>query len=216
VAAICIWPKHVAYARQLLGDASPVKLATVVNFPSGALPRQQILVETAAAVEDGADEIDLVMPYSEFIQGNREAVTELVSEVRTVLPSGCHLKVILETGMLKRDSLITDASLAVINAGADFIKTSTGKVPVNATPEVATLMLEAIRQTGGKTGFKAAGGVRTVEQAKVYLDIAIEKLGVDWVTAENFRFGASGLLVDVLQVLDGADNQTPHASTTQV
>ncbi|MEE9322452.1 MAG: deoxyribose-phosphate aldolase [Granulosicoccus sp.] len=215
VAAICIWPKYVAYARKLLGDSSPVKIATVVNFPSGSQPCQQVLDETVAAVKAGADEIDLVMPYNEFKQGNAEAVTSLINEVRAVSPSGCHLKVILETGMLESESLVTDASLLVISTGADFIKTSTGKVAVNATPEVADLMLEAIRQTGGKTGFKAAGGVRSVVQAKVYLDIAVKKLGIDWVTAEHFRFGASGLLVDVLNVLDSTENQATASPTTQ-
>ncbi len=200
-AAICIWPRFVAQARAILGADSPVRIATVVNFPSGELSVAEVVAETADAIDDGADEIDLVIPYRKLIAGNEAAVTEMVEAVRTACGERALLKVILETGELKDVSLIRRASELAITAGADFIKTSTGKVAVNATLEAADIMLIAIRDSRRKVGFKPAGGISSVAEAALYLRHARTIMGDDWVMPSTFRFGASGLLDDILSIL---------------
>lgn len=205
-AAICIWPRFVAQARQLLGQGHAVRIATVVNFPSGNLPVSAVVEETEGAIRDGADEIDLVIPYQAFISGNESAVTEMVSAVRQACPHAC-LKVILETGELKDSAIISRASELAIEAGADFIKTSTGKVTVNATLEAADIMLRAIRDSRKRIGFKPAGGIGTVADADLYLRLAETIMGPDWIMPSTFRFGASSLLDDILAVLSGTQTQ---------
>lgn len=203
-AAICIWPRFVAQARALLGQGSAVRIATVVNFPSGDLDIDTVVAETRQAVADGADDIDLVIPYRALMKGDEAAVTAMVAAVREACPAPLVLKTILETGELKDVSLIRRASELAIAAGADFIKTSTGKVAVNATLEAADIMLQAIRDSRGKVGFKPAGGISTVAEAALYLRLADTIMGEDWVMPSTFRFGASGLLDDVLGILSGA------------
>lgn len=203
-AAICIWPRFVAQARALLGQGSAVRIATVVNFPSGDLDIDTVVAETRQGVADGADDIDLVIPYRALMQGDEAAVTAMVAAVREACPAPLVLKTILETGELKDVSLIRRASELAIAAGADFIKTSTGKVAVNATLEAADIMLQAIRDSRGKVGFKPAGGISTVAEAALYLRLADTIMGEDWVMPSTFRFGASGLLDDVLGILSGA------------
>lgn len=209
-AAICIWPRFVARARTLLGPESPVRIATVVNFPSGELKLEDVLAETREAIADGADEIDLVIPYRAFIAGDEAAVSAMVSSVRGACPEPVLLKTILETGEIRGTGLIRHASELAIAAGADFIKTSTGKVSVNATLEAADIMLQAIRDSRKKVGFKPAGGISSVADAGLYLRLADTIMGEDWVMPSTFRFGASGLLDDILAVLGGgrsiADN----------
>ena len=202
-AAICIWPRFVAQARGILGPGHAVKIATVVNFPSGDLVVADVLAETKQAIADGADEIDLVIPYRDFISGDEGAVTDMVSAVKAVCKPPVILKTILETGELKDPALIREASDLAIAAGADFIKTSTGKVSVNATLQAAEIMLNAIKTSGKPVGFKPAGGVRTVTDAGEYLALAASILGEGWATPRTFRFGASGLLGDILSVLGG-------------
>ncbi|WP_275790989.1 deoxyribose-phosphate aldolase [Pararhizobium gei] len=204
-AAICIWPRFVAQARAVLGLNSAVKIATVVNFPSGDLPVDAVLEEVRQAVADGADEIDLVIPYRAFMTGDEQAVRVMVSAVRHACPRPVILKTILETGELKDRGLIRSASHIAIQEGADFIKTSTGKVAVNATLEAADIMLTCIRESGRKVGFKPAGGVRTVADARLYLTLAATIHSPDWPMASTFRFGASGLLADILAVLEDRD-----------
>jgi deoxyribose-phosphate aldolase len=201
-AAICIWPRFVAHARQIVGIGHPVRIATVVNFPSGDLPIEVVVEETRRAVEDGADEIDMVIPYRVLLAGDEAAVTAMVEAVRQACPDSC-LKVILETGELKDRGLIRRASELAISAGANFIKTSTGKVAVNATLEAADVMLQAIRDSKKKVGFKAAGGIGTVADADLYLRLAESMLGPNWIMPSTFRFGASGLLDDILALLNG-------------
>lgn len=205
-AAICIWPRFVAQARITLGDGNPVRIATVVNFPSGNLPVSAVVEETKGAIRDGADEIDLVIPYEAFLAGNEPAVTEMVSAVRDACPNAC-LKVILETGELKDSARISRASELAIEAGADFIKTSTGKVSVNATLEAADIMLRAIRDSRKRIGFKPAGGIGTVADADLYLRLAETIMGSDWIMPSTFRFGASSLLDDIMAALSGAPSQ---------
>lgn len=201
-AAICIWPRFVMQARTLLGPDSPIRIATVVNFPSGDMKTEDVLAETRDAVADGADDIDLVIPYRALAAGDDKAVTDMVSAVKGACGSAI-LKTILETGELKDISFIRRASELSIAAGADFIKTSTGKVAVNATLEAADIMLQAIRDSRKKVGFKPAGGISTVADAGHYLKLADTIMGEDWVMPSTFRFGASGLLDDIIAVLSG-------------
>jgi deoxyribose-phosphate aldolase len=207
-AAICIWPRFVMQARTLLGPDSPIRIATVVNFPSGTMKAEDVLAETRDAVADGADDIDLVIPYRALADGDEKAVTDMVSAVKAACGNAI-LKTILETGELKDIALIRKASDLAIAAGADFVKTSTGKVSVNATLEAADIMLQSIRDSRKKVGFKPAGGISTVADAALYLRLADTIMGEDWVMPSTFRFGASGLLDNILSVLSGQQAAAP-------
>lgn len=207
VAAICIWPRFVSHARGRLNGAIPI--ATVVNFPHGGTDVEITRVETVQALRDGAAEIDLVLPYEAFAEGDRAAAEAMVRAIRAVVPPAPQgtLKVILETGELRDEEPIRDASRLAIAAGADFIKTSTGKVAVNATPETARIMLEEIAAAGGEggrtVGFKPAGGIRSTADAAEYLALADRIMGPRWAAPATFRFGASSVLADLLATLDG-------------
>ena len=201
-AAICIWPRFVARARSILGTDHAIKIATVVNFPAGDMEVADVAAETREAIADGADEIDLVIPYRKMIAGDEQAVTDMVAAIRAECGTAL-LKVILETGELKDAALIRRAGELAIAAGADFIKTSTGKVAVNATLETADIMLRTIRDSGRKVGFKPAGGIGSVAEAALYLSLAETIMAEDWAMPSTFRFGASGLLDDILAVLSG-------------
>ncbi|MGL6258361.1 deoxyribose-phosphate aldolase [Vibrio sp. WXL103] len=207
-AAICIYPRFIPIAKKTLREQGTpdVRIATVTNFPHGNDDIEIAVAETKAAVAYGADEVDVVFPYRALIAGNEEVGFELVKQCKAAC-GDVLLKVIIETGELKEEALIKKASQICIEAGADFIKTSTGKVAVNATPEFARMMLEVIRDMGvAKTvGFKPAGGVRTAEDAAQYLAMADEILGDDWVDARHYRFGASSLLTNLLNTLDVTD-----------
>lgn len=205
VAAVCIWPWFVEEARRLL-ENGPVRIATVVNFPDGDGNERTVLAETRKAVADGADEIDLVIPYRALMAGDEQPARDMVSKVRGEIGTNALLKVIIEAGQLEKPVLITAASRIALEAGADFIKTSTGKVAVNATTDNARLMLQALKAHGdADCGFKPAGGIRTVEDAAQYLALADAIMGANWAGPSTFRFGASGLLNDLLGALgDGA------------
>jgi deoxyribose-phosphate aldolase len=207
VAALCVFPRFVALARRTLDELglSQVKVATVTNFPAGGADIAQAVAETAAAIAAGADEVDVVLPYRALMAGNAEVGAELVSACKEACGDKV-LKVIIESGVLHEPALIRQASLIAIEAGADFIKTSTGKVAVNATLEAAGIMLAAIRATGSHCGFKAAGGVRTAAEAAEYIDLAEHLLGEQWVTAERFRFGASSLLASLQAEIAGTSS----------
>lgn len=207
-AAICIWPRFVAQARSILGTDHVVKIATVVNFPAGDMEVADVSAEAREAIADGADEIDLVIPYSAFLAGNEQAVTDMVAAVKAECKGPVILKTILETGELKDAALIQRASELAIDAGSDFIKTSTGKVAVNATLEAADIMLRAIRASGRKVGFKPAGGIGSVADAALYLSLAETIMAPDWAMPSTFRFGASSLLDDILSVLAGGESKT--------
>lgn len=193
VAAVCLWAGFVPQARRLLRDAG-VKVATVVNFPDGEADIMRAADEARYALLDGADEIDLVMPWRTLAAGHREVVGALLGAVRAVVPAGKVLKTILETGELKTPALIREAARIAIGTGADFIKTSTGKTAVSATPEAVQIMLEEIRAAGRPVGIKPSGGIRTAADARAYLDLADRIMGPDWASPKTFRFGASGLL----------------------
>nr|WP_321462273.1 deoxyribose-phosphate aldolase [uncultured Cohaesibacter sp.] len=201
-AAVCVWPRFVKKAKQCL-NGTTIRVATVVNFPHGGDDLAATLKETRAALADGADEIDLVIPYHAFKAGRRGFAETFVLKVREAVAAPAKLKCILETGELKDAELIRAASDMAIEAGADFIKTSTGKVGVNATPEAAEIMMEAIAESGRTVGFKPAGGVKTLEDAGTYLAIAAKYMGSDWASPESFRFGASGVLDALLAAMEG-------------
>lgn len=201
VAALCVFPRFVREAKEALG-AAPVMVATVANFPDGGEDTRAVEREAAQAIEDGADEVDLVMPWRAFLAGRAGFAESQIVRVRRLLPEGRILKVILETGALHTPEAIGEASRLAIGAGAHMIKTSTGKAAVNATPEAATIMLTAIRDSGANVGFKAAGGIRTAAAAIEYLAIADRIMGEGWARPSTFRLGASSLLDDLLGILD--------------
>lgn len=215
-AAICLYPRFIPLAKKILAEQGTpqIKIATVTNFPHGNDDIAIAVAETQAAVAYGADEVDVVFPYKALISGDIHVGLELIEACKRACPKKVLLKVIIETGELKTPELIKLASEVSIRAGADFIKTSTGKVPVNATPEAAKVMLEVIKSTNNEqidTGFKAAGGVRNVEDAQVYLNLASSILGEQWANAEHFRFGASSLLDNLLVTL-GYIDETDNSS----
>jgi len=201
VAAVCVYPSLVATARRAL-RGSAVKVASVATaFPSGQAPLDVKLADVRAAVEAGADEIDMVIDRGAFLSGRIGRVYEEVVAVKDAC-GDAHLKVILETGELGSYDAVRKASLVAIAGGADFIKTSTGKITPAATLPVTLCMLEVIRdvhdETGLVIGMKPAGGIRTAKQSVQYLCLLHETLGPDWLTPDLFRFGASSLLNDVL------------------
>lgn len=211
VAAVCVYPRFIGVAREVLNEqklTGQVRIATVVNFPGGNDKTEQVVSEMREALAAGADEIDLVFPWRSLREGDAEAGCSLVLAAREVC--GEHLlKVILETGELADPQLIKTAAEIAIEGGADFLKTSTGKVAVNATPEAARILLETIRDSGRDVGCKISGGVRITEQARQYLNLAAEIMGEAWITPRHFRFGASGLLDDLLLTLEGSNPAGP-------
>lgn len=214
-AAICIYPRFIPIAKKTLREQGTpeIRIATVTNFPHGNDDIEIAVAETKAAVAYGADEVDVVFPYRALIAGNKQVGFDLVKQCKAAC-GDILLKVIIETGELKEEALIKKASQICIEAGADFIKTSTGKVPVNATPEYARMMLEVIRDMGvAKTvGFKPAGGVRTAQDAALYLAMADELLGADWADSMHYRFGASSLLTNLLNTLEVTDQKADPAA----
>ncbi|MCE8017062.1 deoxyribose-phosphate aldolase [Halomonas sp. MCCC 1A17488] len=210
-AAVCVYPAFVPTAREALAEqglAGKVKVATVTNFPHGEADIERAAAETRAAVASGADEVDVVFPYRALMAGDAEVGRALVAACKRECGDAV-LKVILETGELKVAGLIDRAGMLAIDGGADFLKTSTGKVAVNATLDAAKILLTAIKASGRDVGFKAAGGVRTVEDAAAYLQLAEQVMGADWITPAHFRFGASGLLGSLLETLGVAEGEGP-------
>ena len=191
-AAVCVWPEHVARcAAELAGTR--IRIATVVNFPSGDEALSDVVGQTARALDDGANEIDVVIPYRSLIAGDTATVGVLLDAVRGATGDE-HLKVILETGELVEADLIHAAAKLAIDHGADFVKTSTGKTPVSATHAAVRTMLDVVATTPHPIGVKPSGGIRTFDDALGYLAIADEVMGAGWATPSTFRFGASGLL----------------------
>ncbi len=199
VAAVCVWPRFVNLAKRLLLK-SDIKVATVVNFPKGENNLNSLKKEIYQALEAGANEIDAVFPYHEFLKKNYKACETFVSSARE-LCEGRTLKIILETGEIQNALKIAAASKICIDGGADFIKTSTGKTKVSATPEAANVILETIAASKHNVGFKASGGIRTIDDAKKYLVLATEIMGYKWVTPANMRIGASSLLNNLITTI---------------
>lgn len=204
VAAVCVYPNLVPIAKEALAG-SPVKIASVATgFPSGQVPLSMKVAETRKAVELGADEIDMVIDRGAFLSGEYTKVFDEIVAVKEAC-GPAHLKVILETGELLTYDNVRKASLLAMQAGSDFIKTSTGKIVPAATPPVVLVMLEAIRdfylETGRKIGMKPAGGMRQSKQALHMLVLVKETLGDAWLTPDLFRLGASVLTNDLLMQL---------------
>jgi deoxyribose-phosphate aldolase len=206
-AAICIFPRFIPIAKQQLAlqNNTNIKIATVTNFPHGNTDILQAVKETAEAIALGADEIDIVFPYKALINGDTQIGFDLVHACKRACGNNILLKVIIESGELNTSTLIKQASEISIRGGADFIKTSTGKVSINATLSAAMIMLNVIKDLNPNVGFKAAGGVRNVEDAESYLALVMDTLGSSWLNSTHFRFGASGLLNNLLLTLSGDD-----------
>ena len=201
VAAICVYPNLIKTAKEALAGTG-VKVASVAaSFPSGQIPLKLKVEEVRKVVDLGADEVDMVISRGEFLEGKFDYTYKEVKEIKQVC-GDIHLKVILETGELETYDNVRKASLIAMLAGADFIKTSTGKVQPAATLPVTLVMLEAIRdfynETGRMAGMKPAGGIRTTKDAISYLCLVNETLGNEWLTPDLFRIGASTLLNDLL------------------
>jgi deoxyribose-phosphate aldolase len=201
VAALCVWPRFVATAR---AHGAGLRIAAVCNFPDGALDLEAALRDAASIVEAGGDEVDLVLPYHALLEGRAREAAALVRAVRRAT-EGHTLKLIIESGELQDMATVRAASVLGLDEGVDFLKTSTGKRPVSATPEAARCMLEVLAKHahGAQAGFKASGGIRRVADALAYIALVREHLGQAALIPARFRFGASGLLDDIEAILSG-------------
>jgi deoxyribose-phosphate aldolase len=204
VAAVCVYPVFVRQAKQILLNTG-IHVASVAGaFPSGQSPIHIKLSEIKYAIDEGADEIDMVISRGKFIQGDFNEVFDEIQAIKHIC-GNVHLKVILETGEIGDLNSVYDASVLAIEAGADFIKTSTGKIAPAATPEVSYVMLKAINKhfikTGKKIGFKPAGGIATTQQASTYIRLVESIAGEQWLTSDLFRIGASRLATNITDLL---------------
>jgi deoxyribose-phosphate aldolase len=200
VAAVCVWPRLAARARACA--PAPVRVAAVANFPDGGTDLDRVLRELGRIVDAGAQEADFVLPWRALAAGDERTCATLLEAVRRAGAS-LTLKVIVESGELRTPALVRRACDLALRAGADFIKTSTGKTPVGATPESARVMLEAVRDAGRTAGFKASGGIRTLADARLYLGLTEAVLGPEALAPARFRLGASRLLDDIEAALAG-------------
>lgn len=212
VAAVCLWPRFVAQAAALLGNSS-IRIAAVANFPAGDDDLDRAAREAAFIVKQGGNEVDLVMPYRRWLEGDTDGACSMIAACKNACGDDALLKVILEIGRLREPEKIYAASRDAIEAGADFVKTSTGKVEVSATLPAAEAMLRAIRDSGRDVGFKAAGGIRDTATAGDYLALADRMMGPDWADPRHFRFGASSLLDDLLARLAGKGGKSGPAGS---
>jgi deoxyribose-phosphate aldolase len=209
VAAVCLWPRFARLARDRVSRA--VKVAAVANFPEGSTDVTRTERDVGTIAHAGAAEVDVVLPYRALLAGDSAACVAVLRAARRG-SEGLTLKVILETGELRDDAVIERAARLALAEGADFLKTSTGKTPVSATPQAAAVMLRVIASDSSaraRVGFKASGGIRTVGGAAPYLDAVAQTLGAAALQPARFRIGASSLLADIEAVLTGA----PRAPT---
>jgi deoxyribose-phosphate aldolase len=198
VAAICVYPEWIERA---LGPG--VRVAAVANFPAGDDDPDLAAREAGQAVEAGAAEVDVVVPWRAFLAGDETAIARTVAATRAAIGDGVGLKAILETGSLGDADTVRRAGEQALGAGADFLKTSTGKVGAGASPDATRVLLEVVR-AAGHGAVKASGGIRTAQQAAEYLALADGVMGAGWATPERFRIGASSLVDDLLARLDAA------------
>jgi deoxyribose-phosphate aldolase len=213
-AAVCVWPEYVARCVELL-DGSDVRVATVVNFPSGDEPVDAVVAATQTALADGADDIDVVLPYRAFLAGDASRAAAMVEAIAALVEPPALLKVILETGEYPDTASVGAAASLAIASGADFVKTSTGKTAQGASLDAARAMLAEIARAaehGRTVGLKPSGGIRSFDDAMAYLDLADEAMGQGWATAATFRYGASGVLDALLAELDGTVPPAPTSS----
>ncbi|MGA9279542.1 deoxyribose-phosphate aldolase [Ilumatobacter sp.] len=210
VPAVCVWPEFVGLVATMLAeqaDRGGCLIATVVNFPGGADSIADVSAFTIDALDAGADEIDLVLPYRSFAAGNSASGREMIEAIAAIVHARTgrsgrrgKLKVILETGELGDPALIRSAADLAIDSGADFIKTSTGKTAVSATLDALSSMVDAVEAADRTIGLKPSGGIRSVAEAVGYLALVDDRLGPEWATPATFRFGASSLLDDAIAV----------------
>ncbi len=207
VASICVYPSFVETVGVGLGSSNIAITSVAGGFPASQTFLEVKMLEVAMAAENGADEIDVVINVGEMLEGDYDRMANTLEVLRDELGDDVVLKVIIESGALKTPELIYKASMLAMFSGADFVKTSTGKIDVAATPEAAVVMCTAIRdyyaRTGKKVGFKAAGGVRTAEEAALFYTIVEEILGEEWLTPELFRIGASSLANNLIGAIEG-------------
>ena len=209
VAAVCTWPRLAAFARE---TAPPdVRVACVAAFPSGDGRDEDAVAEAEAAIAAGADEIDLVIPWRELLEGRPQSVRARIERVRRAIGPAC-LKAILETGVMPDRRTMRAAADLALEGGADFLKTSTGRTPVGATLSAAQVLLEAVREADRPAGVKVSGGIRTVDEALAYLSLADEVMGAGWARPATFRLGASSLLDALTAELAG---EAPAATGTE-
>lgn len=201
-AAVCVWPEFVAMSNEILrefrADGGPA-VATVVNFPTGDERAFSVATQTERALADGADEIDVVLPYRAFLSGARDCASSVLQAVRSVSDERALVKVIIEAGELPDVDTIARATQFAIDHGADFVKTSTGKSAVSATPDAVEAMLSVIARERRTVGLKPSGGISTAADADAYLRLAEDAMGLDWLSPRTFRFGASGLLTSLVE-----------------
>lgn len=209
VASICVYPVFVETVGLAAGDSKMAITSVSGGFPSSQTYLEVKMLETAMAIENGADEVDIVISIGEMLDGEYDLAGNEIETLRAEIGDDAILKVILESGTLSDPELIHKAATIAMEAGADFIKTSTGKNGIAATPEAAVAMCLAISQfakkTGRKVGFKAAGGISTAESAALYYSIVEEILGEEWLTPERFRIGASSLANNLLSEIEGRE-----------
>jgi deoxyribose-phosphate aldolase len=211
-AAVCVWPQYVARCADLLAG-SGVRVATVVNFPTGGEPVEAVVAAARTALEAGADDIDLVLPYRALLAGDVERAGSVVAAVAALVERPALLKVILESGAYPDVATVATGARLAIDNGADFVKTSTGKIPEGASLDAARAMLGEIAAAAGvgrSVGIKPSGGIRSFDDAMAYLDLADSVMGAGWATPATFRYGASGLLDVLLAEIGG----TPPPPTT--
>lgn len=204
-AGICVGPRQALVPVVVLRE-SGIRAVTVANFPEGKPNASLAAFEVLRAVNDGIEEVDVVFPYGQWLKGKHDECVEFVEACKAGCGVLAKLKVILEAGAFDNVEDIDAAARAAIKGGADFIKTSTGKIATGATLDAAEAMLAAIKDNGGLCGFKASGGIRTLDQAVAYVRLAERIMGADWVTPERFRIGASSLMDELLEILATSDD----------
>lgn len=205
-AAVCVWPEYVERCAALLAGTG-VRVATVVNFPSGEESIDRVSWMTQTALADGADDVDVVLPYRAYLRGDAARASAMVAAIAELIESPQVLKVILETGSFPDEGTIAGAARLAIDSGADFVKTSTGKSSHGASLEAANAMLgeiAAAASRGRRIGIKPSGGIRSFDDAMAYLDLADAVMGDGWATPATFRYGASGVLDALLAEIDGS------------
>ncbi len=198
VAAVCVWPQFVTTAKHILHH-TPVKIATVVNFPSGNAMIDRVMDDVRESINDGAHEIDLVFPYARFIEGDTVHAREMIENVRDLMQKDEILKVILETSAFSDAVMLRSACELAVGCGADFLKTSTGKNGDGATPASAHILLDVIKQSPRAVGLKISGGLKTLQDVLPYIALINEKMGEKWISPNTFRIGSSNLYDAIFQ-----------------
>ena len=203
VAAVCVLPRFAGLARRTLDDlhARDVSVVATVNFPNGGAPVATVESEVRAALLAGADEIDLVYPFNAQLGGDKQIGVQLIAACSAICGRRAPLTVTLETGVLRDPQIIHQVGRTAIREGASFLKTSTGKQVVSATPQAARILIEAIAELSAPVGLKAAGSVRTLSEARAYIQMAYTRFGSFWLEPERLRLGGSSLLDDLLSSL---------------